>query len=129
MSTDQAAEGPWPPLCLSNKTVDATLQLKFSLFSKRDLVYRIAGFQRVYLETLAMFDWHTKWAFRLNEPSGKIYEVDESIMGAITDNPECIAVLYRVGAPGWYVHPLANLSPKMIIRQIIAPGWEKMPVV
>ena len=114
---------------LANKTVDAALQLKFCTFSKRDLVYRIAGFQRVYLETLAMFDWHTKWAFRLNDPTGKIHEVDESIMGAITDNPECIAMLYRVGAPGWYVRPPANLSTNMIIRLIVAPGWEKMPVV
>ena len=50
-------------------------------------------------------------------------------MGAITDNPECIAMLYRVGAPGWYVRPPANLSTNMIIRLIVAPGWEKMPVV
>ncbi|EDR14715.1 uncharacterized protein LACBIDRAFT_321955 [Laccaria bicolor S238N-H82] len=96
---------------------------------KCDLVYRIAGFQRVYLETLTMFDLHTKWAFHLNEPTGKIHKVDESIMGAITDSTECIAMLYRVGAPGWCVRPPANLSTNMIIRMIVPPGWEKMPVI
>ena len=88
---------------LANKTVDAALQLKFCSFTKRDLIYRISAFQRVYLETLAMYDWHTKWAFRLNDSTGKIYEIDEKIMGAITDSPDCIAMLYRAGVPGWYV--------------------------
>ncbi|KIK02231.1 hypothetical protein K443DRAFT_97233 [Laccaria amethystina LaAM-08-1] len=112
---------------LANKTIDAALQLKFCNFTRRDLVYRVACFQRLYLETFAMYEWHTKWAFRLNDTTGQIYEIDESIMGAITDSPDCIAVLYRVGAPAWYVWPPANIPHDMTIRYIVAPGWEKKP--
>jgi len=79
---------------LANKTVDAALQLKVCSFTKCDLIYCISGFQRVYLETLTMYDWHTKWAFQLNNSTSKIYEIDETIMGAITDSPNCIAMLY-----------------------------------
>ena len=112
---------------LANKTVDTALQLKFCSFTKRDLIYCISTFQRVYLETLAMYDWHTKWAFWLNDSTGKIYEIDEKIMGAITDSPDCIAMLYRAGVPGWYVRPPSSIPHDMTIRYIVAPGWEKMP--
>ena len=76
-----------------------------------------------------MYDWHTKWAFRLNDSTGKIYEIDETIMGAITDSPDCIAMLYRIGAPGWYVRTPSNVPHDMTIRHIVAPGREEMPTV
>lgn len=114
---------------LANKTADTAFQLKFCSFTRRDLIYHISGFQRLYLETLAMYDWHTKWAFRLNDGTGKIYEIDKTIMGAITDSSDCIAMLYRVGAPGWYVRPPSNVPKDMTIRHIVAPGCEEMPTV
>ncbi|EDR03695.1 uncharacterized protein LACBIDRAFT_331189 [Laccaria bicolor S238N-H82] len=73
---------------LANKTADAAFQLKYCSFTRRDLIYHISGFQRLYLETL--------WAFRLNDGTGKIYEIDKTIMGAIADSPDCIVMLYRV---------------------------------
>ena len=48
-------------------------------------------------------------------------------MGAITDSPDCIAMLYRVGAPAWYVRPPANIPHDMTIHYLVAPGWEKKP--
>ncbi|EDR01936.1 uncharacterized protein LACBIDRAFT_332756 [Laccaria bicolor S238N-H82] len=74
-----------------------------------------------------MYDWHTKWAFWLKDSSSKIYEIDKSIMGVITDSPDCIAMLYRAGVLGWYIRPPSSIPHDMTIHYIIAPGWEKMP--
>ena len=103
MPRHQAGEGFWPSLLPGEQDCRRGPPAQICSFTKRDLIYRISAFQRVYLETLAMYDWHTKWAFRLNDNTGKIYEIDETVMGAITDGPNCIAMLYRAGVPGWYV--------------------------
>ena len=114
---------------LVNKLVDASIQLKFCNFTMRDLVYRVAGFQRLYLETLAMFEWHMKWSLRCNDPSGKIYEVDESTMGVITDSSECVTLLFRIGVPVWYVRTPADVPNKIIIRQLLTPGSHLTPTL
>lgn len=114
---------------LVNKLNDASIQLKFCNFTMRDLVYRVAGFQRLYLEALAMYEWHMKWSLRCNDPTGKIYEVDETIMGVITDKAECAMLLFRIGIPVWYVRPPADIPNNIIIRNFVAPGSPLTPTL
>ncbi|EDR08566.1 uncharacterized protein LACBIDRAFT_327110 [Laccaria bicolor S238N-H82] len=106
---------------VANWMCDASGRLSLTSFYYRDLVWHVASFQRLYLETLAMVDWFKTWEARLLEPNRQVYPVDESVMGAITDSLETAETLFRIGAPVWLVRTPAEIPPQINILNVRPP--------
>ncbi|EDR09777.1 uncharacterized protein LACBIDRAFT_325581 [Laccaria bicolor S238N-H82] len=95
-----------PKICgglffVANWMRDASGRLSLTSFYYWDLVWHVASFQCLYMETLAMVDWFKTWEARLLEPNCQVYPVDETMMGAITDSLETAETLFRIGVPVW----------------------------
>lgn len=100
---------------------DASGRLSLTSFYYRDLVWHVASFQRLYMETLAMVNWFKIWESRLLEANRQVYPVDESVMGAITDSLETAETLFRIGAPVWLVRTPAEIPPRINILNVRPP--------
>ncbi|EDR03001.1 uncharacterized protein LACBIDRAFT_331948 [Laccaria bicolor S238N-H82] len=100
---------------------DALGRLSLTSFYYWDLVWHVASFQRLYMETLAMVDWFKTWEARLLEPNRQVYPVDETVMGAITDSLETAETLFRIGAPVWLVRTPAKIPPQINILNVRPP--------
>ena len=106
---------------VANRMRDASGRLSLASFYYRDLVWHVASFQRLYMETLAMVDWFKTWEARLLEANRQVYPVDESVMGAITDSLEVAETLFRIGAPVWLVRTPAEIPPRINILNVRPP--------
>ena len=106
---------------VANRMRDASGRLSLASFYNRDLVWHVASFQRLYMETLAMVDWFKTWEARLLEANRQVYPVDESVMGAITDSLEVAETLFRIGAPVWLVRTPAEIPPRINILNVRPP--------
>ena len=115
-----------PKICgglffVANRMRDASGRLSLTSFYYRDLVWHVASFQRLYMETLAMVNWFKIWESRLLEANRQVYPVDESVMGAITDSLETAETLFRIGAPVWLVRTPAEIPPRINILNVRPP--------
>ena len=72
------------------------------------------SFQRHFLESLACYDYFTKWHAR-PVTEEKPRDVDTSIMGAITPDPEVAISFFMQGVPVWLVRPPSHIFPAMQI--------------
>lgn len=90
----------------TNHLVDISINLKYGVHYFRDLVLKVAAFQRLYLEVRASIDNFKIWVHHGSRLTDQPLEVNQGIMGAITDQAEVVQTFWRLGVPVWYVrHP------------------------
>ncbi len=75
-------------------------------------VLNLTSFQRLFLETLACYEYFTVWDQR--KTSLDRLPVDTSIMGAFTCNPEQAEEFNQIGVPVWVVRHCSQLTTKMM---------------
>lgn len=71
----------------------------------------LTSFQRLFLETLACYEYFTVWEER--KTSTTSLQVDESIMGAFTCSAEQAEEFNQIGVPVWVVRHCSQITPTM----------------
>jgi len=120
----QGGTGQLSVLC-SSMTVMAGA-LRGATFSKRDITLIITGIQRYYLDTIALYEYLTKWVFLLAAANAgsrrerdKIPEVHVGVMGAFTTDPIILDKLYQLGIRVFFIQPSRQVSRITTIRRVV----------
>ncbi|EDR08299.1 uncharacterized protein LACBIDRAFT_327416 [Laccaria bicolor S238N-H82] len=91
-----------PKICgglffVANRMRDASGCLSLTTFYYQDLVWHVASFQRLYMETLAMVDWFKTWEARLLEPNRQACQSHfEGFLGA--EDPKLVVTEPQSGS-------------------------------
>ena len=113
-------------LC-SSMTV-LTGALRGAAFSKRDITIAITGVQRYYLETVALYEYLTKWVFLLatahvgsRRGDDKIPPLKAKLMGGFTTDPVMLDKLYQLGIYVFFIRPSRQVIHQTTIRRVVEP--------
>jgi hypothetical protein len=94
-----------------------------SVYDFRQLKYMVAGFQRFYLESLAMHDYCVYWMAKmattalLNE--GSSVKLRDNLMGTFTDDPVMMMKFKQHGVPVWGVRRTKEVPLSLSIMQVV----------
>jgi len=113
----------------TNHLIDLSINLKWGVHYFREIVLKVAAYQRLYLEVRGLLDNFNIWCERGFEVGDKRNEVDHSIMGAITDSPEVVQVYWRIGVPVWYIRIPAEIPKDMNIGVQVYPTYPDKNIV
>ena len=87
--------------------------------TRNELCLLISCIQRVFLGLYARVEWLVKWFPCLSDPDqSHASEVDDSVMGAFTDNLDIAGDLFRLGIPLWLVRPKSTFHQVNILRLV-----------
>jgi hypothetical protein len=97
--------------------------LRDSVFDFRQIKYLVSGFQRFYLESMAMFDycfyWLPKMAITPLSNGGPVATVRTDLMGAFTDDPLVMMRLHSNGIPAWFVRRTSDVPLSMSVINVV----------
>ena len=113
-------------LCSSLTVVVGSL--RGAAFRKRDIMFYIAAAQRYYLETMALYEYLTKWVYLLataesgsRKKNNSPPEVQKTLMGGFTTDPITLDKLYQLGIRVFYIQPSSQVPRSTTIRKVVDP--------
>lgn len=101
-----------PMFIAMRSTKSAGVVLRTSPATFREVLFTVTAFQRSFLEALAHLDHIKKFVPRAADVATK-HDVDDTIMGAITDKIQVADMFYNIGVPVWLMRP-----PSLVPRDI-----------
>lgn len=97
--------------------------MRDSVFDFRQLKYMVAGFQRFYLESLAMYDYCAYWIRKLATTplsnGGSSVKLRDELMGTFTDDPVMMMKLKEEGVPVWGVRRTSQVPLSISVLKVV----------